>query len=517
MITSNRQINAIRVNFFRAILRQDATFHDRFSAAELNNRLLTDVDKIQAGIGDKVGIAQQSTMQLIGGIAIGLFYGWKMALVVLACFPLLAFSGFIFVTIMVRLSDREMSAYAKAGAIATEVFSSIRTVFSFNGQKKELKRYCENLNEAKKVGILKGISVGLSIGNLYLVLFGVYAVSFWYGANLVQEHENTIGQVLTTFFAIVVGAFGMSQIGQNMEYFATAQAAATAVFSIIDREPEIDAESDGGYIPTLDDYKGVIKFENVSFAYPSRPDQLVLRNATFELSTNKTTAICGQSGCGKSTCVKLIQRLYDPLSGKITIDGRDVREYNTKWLRTVIGVVAQEPSLFDTSVRENLRMGRLDVTDEEIIQALQKANAYQFVRALPEKLDTRLGLASLSGGQKQRLAIARALVRNPKILLLDEATSALDTESERLVQEALERVQADGLTTLIIAHRLSTIKNADQIIGMAGMGKIVERGNHEQLMKMDGIYANLCRLQTFVKPTEDLEDEVGVDSIFIFI
>ena len=305
-----------------------------------------------------------------------------------------------------------------------------------------------------------------------------------------------------------MGAFAVSQIGQNAEFIGTAQAAAYTIYEVIDRVPTIDIESDEG----VKDIKleGNVEFNDVKFTYPARKEQQVLSGVTFKADANQQTALCGQSGCGKSTCMALLQRFYDVDSGSILIDGRNIKDYNITWLRQQIGIVSQEPILFDMSIRDNIKLGRLDVTDAEITAALREANAEEFINRLPQKLDTHVGEggATLSGGQKQRVAIARALVRNPKILLLDEATSALDTESEKLVQIALEKV-SQGRTTIVIAHRLSTIKNSDKIIGFV-TGKVAEEGHHANLsVKENGVYANLCNMQTFDREDGDAGQILG--------
>ncbi|XP_063781222.1 ATP-dependent translocase ABCB1-like [Pseudophryne corroboree] len=258
--------------------------------------------------------------------------------------------------------------------------------------------------------------------------------------------------------------------------------------------PKIDSSSTSGFKP--DKVTGDIEFRNVKFSYPSRPDIQVLKGLNLKVPTGKTVALVGSSGCGKSTTVQLIQRFYDPEEGSITIDGQDIRNLNTRYLREMIGVVSQEPVLFDTTIAENIRYGREDVTMEEIERATKEANAYHFIMKLPDKYETLVGErgAQLSGGQKQRIAIARALVRNPKILLLDEATSALDTESESVVQAALDKAR-EGRTTIIIAHRLSTIRNADSIAGFHE-GVIVEQGSHSELMQREGIYYKLVTMQS---------------------
>uniref|UniRef100_H2ZR92 Bile salt export pump n=1 Tax=Ciona savignyi TaxID=51511 RepID=H2ZR92_CIOSA len=498
MMQAVRQVRKIRILFFKSILRQDISFFDLNSAGELNTRLADDISKIQDGISDKVSISIQMLCRAIAGLIIGFVYGWQLALVILAVSPLLIVSAGVMFRIATAFTKKELDAYAKAGAVAEEVISSIRTVVAFDGQAKECERYEENLEAARKVGIQKGITSGAGLGTVFLIMFSTYGLAFWYGSTLVFSGVPgfDVGTMLTTFFGVLIGAFSLGGAGSNMEYFAAAKAAAYKVFEIIDRVPEIDSMSDDGHKP--DRVHGKIEFKNVDFTYPSRLDVQILHGVSFVAESGKSVALCGQSGCGKSTCVQLIQRFYDPQNGVVELDGVDIRTLNVRWLREHIGVVSQEPILFDTTIAENIRYGRDDVTDEAIKEATKQSNAYDFIMRLPNKFDTMVGEggAQMSGGQKQRIAIARAIVRDPKIMLLDEATSALDTESEAVVQAALEKA-SQGRTTLVIAHRLSTIRNSDKIIGFHD-GRSMEEGSHEQLLKVEnGIYQNLVHMQSY--------------------
>ncbi|KAM4026721.1 ATP-dependent translocase ABCB1 isoform 2-T2 [Anomaloglossus baeobatrachus] len=440
-LSAGRQIKKIRKNFFHAVLRQEISWFDVNDAGELNTRLTDDVQKINEGIGDKIAMLLQSLTTFLTGFIIGFVKGWKLTLVILAISPVMGLSAAIWAKILSAFTNKELTAYAKAGAVAEEVLSAIRTVIAFGGQDKEIKRYEKNLEEAKKIGIRKAITANVSIGFAFLMIYASYALAFWYGTTLIIAKEYTIGSVLTVFFAVIIGAFAVGQTSPNIEAFSNARGAAYAVFNIIDNKPKIDSYSTAGFKP--DKIKGDIQFRNVKFTYPSRPDIQVLKGLNLTVPSGRTVALVGSSGCGKSTTVQLIQRFYDPDDGVITIDGQDIRNLNTRYLREIIGVVSQEPVLFDTTIAENIRYGREDVTMEEIIQATKEANAYNFITKLPDKFETLVGErgTQLSGGQKQRIAIARALVRNPKILLLDEATSALDTESESVVQAALDKVK----------------------------------------------------------------------------
>ncbi|NWI87161.1 MDR1 protein, partial [Pitta sordida] len=493
-LTAGRQIKKIREKFFHAIMRQEIGWFDVNDVGELNTRLLDDVSKINEGIGDKVGLLVQYLTTFIAGFVVGLIRGWKLTLVILAVSPVLGLSAAVWAKVLSAFTDKEQAAYAKAGAVAEEVLAAIRTVIAFGGQEKEIKRYHKNLEDAKRIGIRKAITANISMGAAFLLIYASYALAFWYGTTLILNDDYTIGKVLTVFFSVLIGAFSIGQTAPSIEAFASARGAAYVIFNIIDNEPQIDSYSETGHKP--DHIKGNLEFESVYFNYPSRPDVEILKGLNLKISSGQTVALVGSSGCGKSTTVQLIQRFYDPKEGTVTIDGQDIKTLNVRYLREIIGVVNQEPVLFATTIAENIRYGREDVTMEEIEKATKEANAYDFIMKLPNKFETVVGErgAQLSGGQKQRIAIARALVRNPKILLLDEATSALDTESESVVQAALDKAR-EGRTTVVVAHRLSTVRNAD-VIAVFEHGVIAEQGSHTQLLERKGIYYKLVNMQS---------------------
>uniref|UniRef100_A0A8C9QQL5 ATP binding cassette subfamily B member 1 n=1 Tax=Spermophilus dauricus TaxID=99837 RepID=A0A8C9QQL5_SPEDA len=511
-MAAGRQVHKIRKQFFHAIMKQEIGWFDVHDVGELNTRLTDDISKINEGIGDKIGMLFQSLATFFTGYIIGFTRGWKLTLVILSISPVLGLSAALWAKILSSFTDKELLAYAKAGAVAEEVLAAIRTVIAFGGQNKELERYNKNLEEAKRIGIKKAITANISMGAAFLLIYASYALAFWYGTSLVLTKEYTIGKVLTVFFAVLIGAFSIGQASPNIEALANARGAAYEVFKIIDNKPSIDSFSMSGHKP--DNIKGNLEFKNVHFSYPSRKEVKILKGLNLKVESGQTVALVGNSGCGKSTTVQLLQRLYDPTEGVISIDGQDIRTINVRYLREIIGVVSQEPVLFATTIAENIRYGREDVTMDEIKKAVKEANAYDFIMKLPHKFDTLVGErgAQLSGGQKQRIAIARALVRNPKILLLDEATSALDTESEAVVQVALDKAR-EGRTTIVVAHRLSTVRNADVIAGFDD-GVIVEKGNHDELMKEKGVYFKLVTMQTGGNEIE-LENEVDESKIDI--
>ncbi|XP_076880833.1 bile salt export pump [Brachyhypopomus gauderio] len=490
-----RQIQLIRRLYFSKVMRMEIGWFDLNSVGELNTRMSDDINKLNDAIADQVGIFIQRFTTFICGFFIGFVKGWKLTLVIISASPLIGVGAALMALFVSKLTGRELQAYAKAGAVADEVLSSIRTVAAFGGEKKEVQRYDHNLISAQRWGIRKGLIMGFFTGYLWLIIFLCYALAFWYGSSLVVDTlEYSPGTLLQVFFGVLIAALNLGQASPCLEAFAAGRGAATIIFETIDREPKIDCLSEAGY--KLDRVKGDIEFHNVTFNYPSRPEVKILDELNVQVKSGETTAFVGPSGAGKSTAVQLIQRFYDPREGMVTLDGHDIRGLNIQWLRSLIGIVEQEPVLFATTIAENIRYGRPGVSHDDIVKAAQEANAYNFIMDLPQKFDTLVGEGGgqMSGGQKQRIAIARALVRNPRILLLDMATSALDNESEAVVQEALDKVRR-GRTTITIAHRLSTIKNADVIVGFEH-GRAVERGKHDALMDRKGVYFTLVTLQS---------------------
>uniref|UniRef100_A0A7N6BEQ6 Bile salt export pump n=1 Tax=Anabas testudineus TaxID=64144 RepID=A0A7N6BEQ6_ANATE len=486
-----RQVQRIRKMYFSKVMRMEIGWFDCTSVGELNTRMSDDINKINDAIADQVAIFLQRFTTFVCGFCIGFVKGWKLTLVIVSASPLIGVGA----GLMALLTGMELQAYAKAGAVADEVLSSIRTVAAFGGEKKEVQRYDRNLISAQRWGIRKGLIMGFFTGYMWLVIFLCYGLAFWYGSSLVVDTEEyTPGTLLQVFFGVLIAAMNLGQASPCLEAFASGRGAATIIFETIDREPEIDCLSEAGY--KLDRVKGDIEFHNVTFYYPSRPEVKILDQLSVAVKSGETTAFVGPSGAGKSTAIQLIQRFYDPKEGMVTLDGHDIRGLNIQWLRSLIGIVEQEPVLFATTIAENIRYGRPGVSMEDIITAAKEANAYSFIMDLPQKFDTLVGEGGgqMSGGQKQRIAIARALVRNPRILLLDMATSALDNESEAIVQEALDKVRM-GRTTISIAHRLSTIKNADVIVGFEH-GRAVERGKHNELLDRKGVYFTLVTLQS---------------------
>ncbi|CAF4096095.1 unnamed protein product, partial [Adineta steineri] len=429
--------------------------------------------------------------------------------------PVVVGSGLIFAKVITKQTEEQLSSYSKAGQIAQEVFSSLRTVLSFNGSKSQQKQYEKELKLNEWCTVRKDAAFGAFFGWLFFINFLVYSIGFTFGSILMSDGNHrtlTISDILVVvnMFAQALGF--LNAIGPFFRSISEAQGAAISVFRLIDEaddeninETEILQEniSDDRSISYIN---GDIQFDNVSFFYPSRENATALNNLKLIARANQTTALVGSSGCGKSTCVSLLLRYYEPSSGRIMIDGQLIAHYKIKQFRQNIGVVSQEPILFGISIYENIRFGKMNATRAEIEQAAEQANAHNFIMKLPNKYDTLVGERGiqLSGGEKQRIALARALVKQPSILLLDEATSALDNVSERIVQEALDRA-CKNRTTIVIAHRLTTIQNADYIY-VLDKGRVIEEGTHETLLaKEGGKYQTMVKMQQAEK-TIDTHD-----------
>ncbi|PVU87017.1 hypothetical protein BB559_006268 [Furculomyces boomerangus] len=514
-VIAERQTLRIRQAYYKSVLKQDMTWFDKTATGDLTTRISSDVSLIQDGIGVKVSYLIQHLTTFVAGFVIAFIRGYKMALVIISLVPLLALIGSLMGINSSKLTKKIQDHYAKSGAIANEVLSSMRTVMAFNGQKRELKRFDESNAKAGVYEIKKGAVLALGLAGIFSIIYCMYSLGFWYGAKLIRDGQSTPAKVLNVFFALMIGSFSLGGSAPSISAITSAIGAASTVFEIIDRESPIDAlDTESGI--KVDGFKGEIEIENITFSYPTRTEVKALNKFSIKIRPGEKVALVGGSGCGKSTIISLIQRFYDPLEGSVKIDGVDIREYNVASLRQNIGLVSQEPVLFDTSIYQNIAWGAKDFDTnppslEQVIQACKDANIHKFIDSLPQKYETVVGErgAQLSGGQKQRIAIARALIRNPQILLLDEATSALDTESERLVQDALDK-NAINRTTITVAHRLSTIKDSDRIY-VVSLGSVIESGTHSELYNLGGAYSALVNAQNIKKADTLLGIETDTD------
>ncbi|KAJ3146427.1 Multidrug resistance protein 1 [Geranomyces michiganensis] len=513
-MSSARQTNLIRRLYLVSILRQTRTFFDTHNAGELSTRLTSDIELIQNGTGEKVGLFMQACFTLVAAIVIAFIQSWKVTLVLGCLFPFMGAINVICNRLAAKNGIAALTAYAEANSVVEEALSAIRTLFSLNGQKRSSREFANRLEPAEKLGVAKAKAQGLGLAGVQAFMYFAYSIAFFFGAFLIQQGQLTPGQLVAVYFALMIGTMRMSSVAPELAAFGNACAAAFAIFELIDQEPDIAKPRIAGATPAkISTFDGQITFDNVTFKYPSRPTVKALDGFTLEIEAGKTTAFVGASGSGKSTIIALVERGYEPTGGCITANKSELCDLDLAWWRNQIGIVSQEPSLFDMSIAENIALGAPEgsppPTQAEIEEACKLANAHAFIEKLPEGYQTVVGDrgALLSGGQKQRICIARALVRHPKVLLLDEATSALDTHNERLVQAALERASV-GRTTLVVAHRLSTVRTADRIVVM-NQGKIVEIGDHQSLIAADGVYKKLVDMQQIAR--EDDERFAGTE------
>ncbi|XP_050231366.1 ABC transporter B family member 19-like [Mercurialis annua] len=492
-LVGERSAHRIRTLYLKAVLRQDISFYDtEVSTGDVMHGISNDVAQIQEVMGEKMAHFVHQVFTFMCGYIVGFLRSWKVSLVVFSVTPLMMACGMAYKAIYVGLATKEEASYRKAGGVAEQAINSIRTVFSFVAEENLAAKYADLLLRSVPIGAKIGFAKGAGMGVIYLVTYATWALAFWYGSILVAKGEITGGDAIACFFGVNVGGRGLALSLTYFAQFAQGTVAASRVYDIIDRIPDIDPYSSQGR--KLSNVRGRIEFKSVTFSYPSRPDTLILRSLNLVIPSSKTLALVGISGGGKSTIFALIERFYDPINGVITLDGHDLKTLQVKWLRDQIGMVGQEPVLFATSILENVMMGKENATKKEATNACIAANAHSFITALPYGYDTQVGDrgTQLSGGQKQRIALARAMIKDPQILLLDEPTSALDAESESIVQKAIDKIST-GRTTIVIAHRLATVRNANTIV-VLDQGSVIEIGNHRQLMEKAGAYYDLVKL-----------------------
>ena len=502
-----RNIHNLKFKYFSLLLKQEQSWFDQNNPFEFATKVQTQLDYIEQGIGEKFGNIFCNIAQCLSGFIIALITSWKLTLVILSIFPVFLIILYIMLIFINKRIRKSRKVLENAGGIAEEILYNIKTVSSFTNFEFEIKRYNEKIEEYYKLELKKKYELGLFLGLAMLFLHCPIFISLFYGRTLIQKEYNsnkkrefTGGGVIIVTFCTLIGVIGIGMIFPNIKFIKEACSACSDYFTLYERKIPFDF-SESKEEPDKSGVKGEIIFKNVKFKYSS-DGKIILDNINLTFQSGKKIALVGESGCGKSTIVNLIERLYEVNSGQILIDGIEIKKYNIEYLRSLIGYVEQEPVLFNKTIKDNIVFGReelfenVEKLDESIQQACDESFATEFINNLPGKLNYIVGIKGkkLSGGQKQRIAIARAILNNPKILILDEATSSLDYKSEKEVQKALDNICKKNITTIIIAHRLSTIKNAD-FIYLIKEGKVIEEGNHQELINKNGYYAELVKNQ----------------------
>jgi ATP-binding cassette subfamily B protein len=490
-IAGERVVARLRRDLYRAIISQEISFFDQSRTGELTNRLASDTTVLQNTVTVNVSMALRFTVSTLGAMALLVWTSPSLAALALAVVPLVAVSAALYGRLVRKWSKQVQDALAESTTVAEETFAGVRTVRAFAREDAEVARYGEAVDRSYRLAAKRALAMGVFNGWVGFAGYGAIALVVWYGGNLVIDDLMTTGELTAFLLYTLMVAFSLGALSNLYGDFMRASGSSQRVFQLLDRVSAVEQTGDAvGHVD------GHVRFESVGFAYPSRPDVTVLADFDLEIQPGRVVALVGPSGSGKSTVAQLLTRFYDPNSGRVLLDGRDLTGLDGRTLRRQIGVVAQEPMLFATSIADNIRYGNPDATDEQVRSAARAANAEGFIDQFPDGFDTLVGERGvrLSGGQKQRIAIARAVLKDPRVLILDEATSALDSESEHLVQEALERLM-EGRTTLVIAHRLSTVRDADEVVVLDG-GQVVERGSHTELVaRVDGLYRKLVERQ----------------------
>ncbi|KAH8820173.1 P-loop containing nucleoside triphosphate hydrolase protein [Xylogone sp. PMI_703] len=500
--TGDRIVQRLRVEYLRAILRQNIGYFDILGAGEVTTRITADTNLVQEGISEKVALTLTALGSFFTAFIIAYIKYWKLALICSSTFVFLVILMVAASISTVKFSRRSLQSYTIGSSLAEQIISSIRTVTAFGSQEKLAMQYEIHIKAASIHGLRLQVFMAILVAAHFSLIFLNYALGFWTGSHFLVKGEVEAGQVVTILTAVLLGSFSIVNVAPHGEAFANAVAAMGKIYGTIDRISPLDPTTGEGN--TLSHVEGTVELQNVKHIYPSRPDITVMSNVSLLIPAGKTTALVGASGSGKSTIISLIERFYQPVQGSILLDRYDIQTLNLRWLRQQVSLVSQEPRLFATSIFENIKFGLVNSVfenesehqlRERVKRAARTANAHDFIMELPEGYETQVGERGnlLSGGQRQRICIARAIIKNPKILLLDEATSALDTKSEGIVQAALDKA-AEGRTTVVIAHRLSTIKTAHKIV-VFDNGHIAEEGSHENLLNRNGIYSKLVAAQ----------------------
>ncbi|KAK2598935.1 hypothetical protein QQS21_005613 [Conoideocrella luteorostrata] len=558
-----RLAQRLREQYLQKLLHQDPAFFDNVPSGEVSSRLNGDISAIRAGTSEKVGILLSSVSFFVTAYVVAFIKNSKLAGILIVLIPAYFTMSLVGAWFIEKYSSRVSDHFAAASSIASEALSNVAVVHAFNANDRLEAKFSRHLRAARNVGLKKAVANGVQAGLMYFIAYSANGLSFWLGSRMIADNvENnvsgvTVGSIFTVIFLLVDATLILSEVTPFIHIFAAAAASFSKIRKDMEHLPVIDATSDNGIkLPAA--ASGHFELKGVCFTYPSRPEQQVLRNVSMELSAGKKTALVGFSGSGKSTVAALMLRLYDPAEGTVFLDGHDLRELNTRQVRSMIGLVQQESRLLDRSILENVAHGLVnsfspdherlhsvllgpklaevaasirggkeadDVATQHgnnvadivslVQRAVELADAAQFIKRLPEGLGTVVGSSGkqLSGGQRQRIAIARALVKDPKILILDEATASLDSKSEREILAAIERCSSNR-TVISVAHRLSTIQNADRIIVMSE-GQVVEEGSHSDLIRRKGTYAGFVDLQNLSNPSAPHDGAASVENMSI--
>ena len=490
--TENTLAN-VRLALYTNLVKLPLSFFSQKRVGELNSRISNDIGQIQDTLTTTIAEFLRQFILVIGSFIMLASINWKLTIMMVSIVPIVGVAAVIFGKFIRKYSKTVQDKVAESQVVVEETMQGISIVKAFANEWYEIERYKQRISEVVKIGIKGGQFRGYFASFIIVCLFGTIVAVVWYGVTLAIGGEISVGELFTfILYSSYVGASsgGIAELYSQMQ---KAIGATERVFELLDEVPE---KINSTVSTNIEKINGVVAFKNVAFSYPSRKEIQVLKDVSFTANFGQKIAIVGPSGTGKSTIASLLLRFYDINSGTILIDKKNIYDYDLATLRGNMSIVPQDVILFGGTIRENIAYGKPNATEAEIIVAAKQANAYNFIESFPEKLETIVGERGikLSGGQRQRIAIARALLKNPSILILDEATSSLDSESEKLVQEALE-ILMEGRTSIIIAHRLSTIRSADQILVLDG-GSIVEQGTHQELIHLEnGIYKNLSNLQ----------------------
>ncbi|KAF5959464.1 hypothetical protein HYC85_000673 [Camellia sinensis] len=493
-IMGEKMTERVRRMMFSAMLRNEVGWFDdeENSADTLSMRLANDATFVRAAFSNRLSIFIQDSAAVAVAVLIGMFLHWRLALVALATLPVLTVSAIAQKLWLAGFSKGIQEMHRKASLVLEDAVRNIYTVVAFCAGNKVMELYRLQLQKIFKQSFLHGMAIGLGFGFSQFLLFACNALLLWYAAYSVKNHYMHLHTAIKEYMVFSFATFALVEPFGLAPYILKRRKSLTSVFEIIDRVPKIEPDDNSAMKPP--NVYGSIELKNVDFSYPTRPEVLVLSNFSLKVNGGQTIAVVGVSGSGKSTIISLIERFYDPVAGQVLLDGRDLKLFNLRWLRSHMGLVQQEPIIFSTTIRENIIYARHNASESEMKEAARIANAHHFISSLPHGYDTHVGMrgVDLTPGQKQRIAIARVVLKNAPILLLDEASSSIESESSRVVQEALDTLIMGNKTTILIAHRAAMMRHVDNIVVLNG-GRIVEEGAHDSLMAKNGLYVRLMQ------------------------